>query len=579
MRIAFCALWLVTSPALAQPSRPSELPRVVLIGDSIRLGYAPLVAKRLEGKAVVISAKENGGDSANVLKHLDAWVIEQKPDLVHLNCGLHDLKFDRASQKYQVSPEAYEANLRAIVERVRAGTKAAIVFANTTPIIDDRHAARKAGFDRREADVTKYNAIAERAMAAMNVPVHDLHTIARRAGVDAIMTNDGTHFTPGGSELLAAAVADSVLRNLSIAKAKPQPPALPNKEAAASYRNAEAAQDALVPAKYKSLAVGKFLPPATAEDWKSQRAAVKKIVVDSLGELPPRPATVKSRLISRELRPGYSLEHIAIDNGMDEEIGALLLIPAGLKKPAPAVMWLHSSSPDKTQVVTPHSYGGETPFGEELVKAGFIVFAPDACWYGDRAGTGPAGAAETARAQHESLFKFHLWMGRTLWGVFVRDDQCALDYLVSRPEVDASRIGATGMSMGSTRSWWLAAVDDRIACVVATACMTRYENLIRHGQLRQHGVYYFTNGLLKHFDSEGVLALIAPRPLLILTGDLDAGSPADGIRVIDEKVSQVFATLGAKDRFRNILYPDIGHVVTPEMRRETIAWFDRWLKK
>lgn len=101
----------------------------------------------------------------------------------------------------------------------------------------------------------------------------------------------------------------------------------------------------------------------------------------------------------------------------------------------------------------------------------------------------------------------------------------------------------------------------------------------RHGQLRQHGVYYFTNGLLKHFDSEGVLALIAPRPLLILTGDLDAGSPADGIRVIDEKVSQVFATLGAKDRFRNILYPDIGHVVTPEMRRETIAWFDRWLKK
>ena len=90
---------------------------------------------------------------------------------------------------------------------------------------------------------------------------------------------------------------------------------------------------------------------------------------------------------------------------------------------------------------------------------------------------------------------------------------------------------------------------------------------------------YFANGLLKHFDSEAVVSLIAPRPLLILTGDLDAGSPADGIRIIEQQVSKVYGVLDAKDRFRNILYPDIGHVVTPEMRAETIAWFDRWLKK
>ena len=109
--------------------------------------------------------------------------------------------------------------------------------------------------------------------------------------------------------------------------------------------------------------------------------------------------------------------------------------------------------------------------------------------------------------------------------MFVRDDQVALDYLCSRPEVDATRIGATGMSMGSTRAWWLAAVDDRVAAVVAVACLTRYQNLIAHGELRQHGVYYFVNGLLKHFDTEGVLALIAPRPFLALTGELDAGSP------------------------------------------------------
>ncbi len=61
--------------------------------------------------------------------------------------------------------------------------------------------------------------------------------------------------------------------------------------------------------------------------------------------------------------------------------------------------------------------------------------------------------------------------------------------------------------MGSTRSWWLAAVDDRIACVVGVACLTRYENLLKHGQLRQHGAYYFVNGILKHFDTEAVISL------------------------------------------------------------------------
>src|SRR5690242_14324262 len=80
----------------------AELPKVVLIGDSIRLGYAPLVAKRLAGQAVVVSPAANGGDSANVLKHLDEWVLREKPDVIHLNCGLHDLKQAKRDRRYQV---------------------------------------------------------------------------------------------------------------------------------------------------------------------------------------------------------------------------------------------------------------------------------------------------------------------------------------------------------------------------------------------------------------------------------------------------------------------------------------------
>ena len=97
-------------------------------------------------------------------------------------------------------------------------------------------------------------------------------------------------------------------------------------------------------------------------------------------------------------------------------------------------------------------------------------------------------------------------------------------------------------------------------------------------ELRAHGLYYFVNGLLVHFDTEGVLALIAPRPLLALTGDLDAGSPADGIKDLELILSRTYASVGAGDRFRSILYPDLGHTYTPEMRAEMLAWFNRWLQ-
>ena len=552
-------------------------PRAVLIGDSIRLGYAPLVAERLRGKVVVLSPEPNGGDSANVLAHLEEWVIQERPDLVHLNCGLHDLKRSKATGQHQVPLEQYEANLRAMLRRVREESGAALVFASTTPIADDRHAQRRVAFDRCEEDVRRYNAAALRVMRELGVPVHDLHWTVEQAGAAAVVAADGTHYTPEGYARLAEAVADCVLRHLMVLRG--QAPARPaaGPEAAAAYRAHETAGAAAVPPVYARAAAPEFPLPRDAPGWRAQRPGVLRRVAETLGDLPPRPAPPRSRVVSREVRPGYALERVALDNGVDGEVSALLLVPEGRRAPAPAVLWLHSSTPDKNQIITPNTYGGEEPLGEVLVRAGYVVLAPDAYWHGDRAGSGPAGPFETRREEQESLFKFHAWFGRTLWGMFVRDDQVALDYLCARPEVDAARIGATGMSMGSTRAWWLAAVDERVACVVATACLTRYQNLIRHGQLRAHGLYYFVNGLLKHFDVEGVLALIAPRPFLALTGELDAGSPADGIRVLEELVGAVYGALGAGDRFRNVLYPETGHTVTPEMRAETLAWFDRWL--
>lgn len=568
---------LLPLPAPAQ-EKPAELPRVLLLGDSIREGYADRVAKKLEGVAVVVHpGKENCADTPTTLKGLDKWLADARPTVVHFNNGLHDLKLDKKTKVHQVPVEQYAKNLGEIVARLRKATPH-VVFATTTPILDDRHAARKAAFDRLEADVKQYNAAAIKAMLAEKVPVDDLHRIVTDGGADTLLGKDGTHYTPEGSDRLADAVADCVRRQLAIAYPVRLKPPAAGPEATAAYQKAEAQQDAEVPEAFRKMTVPAFPVPASKDEWEKRRADVKAKVIATLGDLPPRPAKPVARLVSAEIRSGYRLERLRLDNGVDGTMSALLLVPDGLKGPVPTILWLHSSSFYHTQLLTPNANGGEEPLGETFVKRGWVVFAPDAAWYGDRAGQGPAGPRELTRDQQASLHKYHLWFGRTLWGMFVRDDQVALDYLCTRPEVDAKRIGTTGISMGSTRGWWLAAVDDRIAAFVGIACLTRYENLLHHGQLRAHGFYYFVNGLLKHFDTEAVVSLIAPRACLFLTGDLDAGSPADGVRAIADKAGGVYKAVGAADKFRSVLYPGIGHTYTPEMRKEMLAWFDKWLK-
>jgi lysophospholipase L1-like esterase len=204
------SLAILVSSATAQ-ERP--LPRVVLVGDSIRMGYAPLVAKLLDGKAVVVSPKPNGEDSGNVLRNLDEWVIKEKPDIVHINAGLHDLKLKDKS--YQVPLGEYEKNLKTILERIRKETKADVIFATTTPIFDDRHAQRKVGFDRLEADVQKYNSAAVSVMKQAGVPINDLHEVVDSRGKEKLIAADGTHYGQEGYEALAAAVTDGILRSLA----------------------------------------------------------------------------------------------------------------------------------------------------------------------------------------------------------------------------------------------------------------------------------------------------------------------------------------------------------------------------
>jgi len=330
----------------------------------------------------------------------------------------------------------------------------------------------------------------------------------------------------------------------------------------------------------KSPPTPEFSAPATRAAWEEQRVPIRAQLSQLLGKLPPRPAKPDVQTLKREDRGDYWLERFQFDNNAGAMVPGYLFLPKNSTGKSPAILYCHWHGGQYDNGKEEMLRAEHTPQepGPTLARRGYVVLGIDAYCFGERNGRGPSSAKEKGGAGEMTASKFNLWVGRTLWGMIVRDDLMALDYLVSRPEVDAARVGVTGISMGATRSWWLLALDERIKTGVAVACLTRYQNLIERQALPAHGIYYFVPGILNHFDTEAVIALIAPRPVLFLTGDQDGGSPVDGIRVIESKVRPVYKLYGRADDFQSVIYPGVGHVYLPEMWEKTLAWMDRQLK-
>ena len=196
------------------------LPRILLIGDSISIGYTVAVQELMKGKANVHRPLANCGPTTSGLANLDAWLetggADKSWDVIHFNWGLHDLKYmgpngenlsdpKAADSKPQVSPEDYRNNLTELVARLKE-TGATLIWRNTTPVPEGAKG-------RVVGDSAIYNAIAAEVMEKAGIETHDLYSFAKERAAE-IQKKADVHYTPEGSRVLAADVArilDAVL--------------------------------------------------------------------------------------------------------------------------------------------------------------------------------------------------------------------------------------------------------------------------------------------------------------------------------------------------------------------------------
>jgi hypothetical protein len=166
--------------------------------------YARKEAAGDASSAFPYPADANGGDSSQVLAYLRAGLRDYVPDILLLNCGLHDLRTDPQSRAKQVPLDAYEENLTAIV-RIVQGRGMRLIWVRTTPVDDERHNTRQSSFYRFDRDVVCYNEIADRVLGAAGILLVDLYAFT--SSLDGDVFCDHVHFVEGVRELQAAFIA------------------------------------------------------------------------------------------------------------------------------------------------------------------------------------------------------------------------------------------------------------------------------------------------------------------------------------------------------------------------------------
>lgn len=300
---------------------------------------------------------------------------------------------------------------------------------------------------------------------------------------------------------------------------------------------------------------------ATPKQWKARRSELKELCDQVLGTLPTHKAPLRTEVLERDEQPDFVREHIRYQTEDGVYTDAYLLTPKSKSRKMPAVVVFHPTTPlgPKGVAGLAPDYAEEKWQGVQLVKRGYVVLCPRNYINGD--GTDWSGNAKKVLARHPN------WTGMTqmTW-----DAIRAADLLQSLPLVDANRIGCLGHSLGGKQALYAGAFDERYKACVASefGIGLKFSNW--------DSPWYFGHALRKapQFDNHQVLALVAPRPFLLIAGD---SADTDKSLTYIDAVKPVYDLFDAEGRLKFVNHR-LGHRYPPEARSVAEQFLDTYLK-
>ena len=332
---------------------------------------------------------------------------------------------------------------------------------------------------------------------------------------------------------------------------------------------------------------------AEEKDFAKWKAQARHVLAECMQNLQPAPKAYAMEVTDREQRDGYEARKIRFNLSEWSRVPAYLLVPEG-EGPFPAIVLLHDHgahfSIGKEKMVRPfhvapevmedadqwasQCYDGQY-VGDYLARHGYVVLAVDALFWGER------GRKEgTSYDAQQALASNFLQMGAS-WGAFINvDDMRSAEFLASLPFVDKERVGSLGFSMGAYRSWMLAALTDVVRASASICWMNTTEHLmtLTNNQNKGGSAYaMLIPALRRYLDYPHVASIACPKPTLFFNGTRDKLFPIEGVRDAYREMEAVWKSQGASDRLVTKLW-DEKHFFNKEMQKETLEFFDRWLK-
>ena len=322
---------------------------------------------------------------------------------------------------------------------------------------------------------------------------------------------------------------------------------------------------------------------------------------------PPQPTVLRQHEFD-----GLHVEELSWQLPYGPPTEAVFLKPAGATGKLPGVLALHDhggvkylgkrkiaqAGDDVLPMVADHRercYGG-VPWANRLARRGYAVLVHDAFAFASRR-VMLADVPERIRgglsdddpeneenirayngwaAEHESIMAKSLLCAGTTWpGVWLAEDQRALDVLCNRDDVDESRVGCGGLSGGGLRTVFLGGIDPRIRCAVAMGMMTTWRDYMLHKAFTHTWMIYVPL-LPRDLDYPEILALRTPQPTLVQNNEQDQLFTLSEMRRADDMMRDIYRRAGALDRYRCSFYPG-PHKFDLEMQAEAFDWFDAWL--